>query len=80
MVGMSLLVPENCPHERFRSDAQVVQVTDRPGMYAITVRVRCAQCGNPFVFKGLKEGMDMQGAFSLENGLALRAPIYPFMP
>lgn len=50
-----------CKHEDFAAEVDVQRLED-VGRFAADVRIKCAQCGEPFRFLGLPCGIDLNGA------------------
>ena len=69
----------SCHHENFTADCDVRRVLDdREGgdltAFALDVRVRCADCGEPFGFRGVPCGVSVVGQpMRSADALELRA-------
>lgn len=68
--------PKDCAHEMFDCTCDVARVEDI-GRFMVDVRVRCLQCGVPFVFLGLPLGMDYNSATVSFDGQEARMGIAP---
>lgn len=70
-----------CPHERFEAWAGVNRLTAHEGGpvigYAADVRVRCADCAEPFKWVGVPTGSNPHRPCSSLDGHELRAPLRP---
>lgn len=67
---------DRCAHMNFTAQVKVARIEDK-GAFAADIRIRCAECGLPFQFLGLKPGVDMQGARVSIDGLEARMAICP---
>jgi len=71
-----------CEHKTFFADCIVVRHPDDSNLkkmvgYTLEVKVKCADCGLPFEFKGLPRGSaPFQPTVSFDN-TELRAPLRP---
>lgn len=65
-----------CKHMNFAADVAVARLEDT-GRFMADVRVRCADCGEPFQFLGLEPGLDRNGAMVSIDGLEARMAILP---
>ena len=50
-----------CKHGQFAAGVKIARLEDS-GRFMAEVRVRCAECGLPFEFRGLQPGLNMNGA------------------
>lgn len=70
-----------CQHENFACEVDVARMPAVEGgpakRYMADVRVRCADCGQPFRFLGLPMGCDLSGASVSVNGQEARLAILP---
>jgi hypothetical protein len=66
----------DCRHEQFDCECAVNRVEDI-GRFTVDVRVKCVQCGTPFVFLGLPLGMDYNSATVSFDGTEARMGIAP---
>lgn len=71
----------NCKHFNFAVLADFVRIADTPDAevtgYAADIHVQCADCGEPFLWKGLPLGVDPERPTASVDGKTLRAPIRP---
>ena len=72
----------DCLHERFAASVDVGRITSQEGeeppvRFTADVRIRCAQCGQPFRFIGLPHGLDLNGAAVSADGQEARLCILP---
>lgn len=63
-----------CAHEQFDSLVTVNRLEDSVRFVA-DVRIKCAQCGEPFRFLGLPTGLDLNGASVSVDGQEARLAI-----
>lgn len=68
--------PVECKHESFDCECAVNRLEDC-GRFMLDVRVRCLQCGAPFVFLGLPLGLDLNSASASPDGTEARMGISP---
>jgi hypothetical protein len=72
---------KQCEHMNFRIKANVFRLTKQDGGKAVRftadIRVMCADCGHPFVWKGLPYGYSPVQPMLSIDGQELRAPIEP---
>lgn len=74
-------MPNPCGHETFRADVQVGRLTKveggPPEGFTAEIRIRCIDCGEPFIFMGLPSGvLPNEPAVSVDMQEA-RMPIRP---
>ena len=70
--------PPACEHLEFDAEARIARLTDSVGVvtgFAADLRVSCAGCKEPFVWKGLEAGVDPNQPMVSIDGQELRAPI-----
>ena len=67
---------DRCAHMNFSANVAVNRIEDK-GRFAADIRIRCAECGLPFQFLGLKPGLDANGARVSLDGLEARMAICP---
>ena len=72
----------NCEHFRFLVSANVARLTEKEGgpavRFAMELKAECADCGQPFEFRGLPIGLNItDGAYVSPDGLELRTAIFP---
>lgn len=71
----------DCQHERFEARVDTTRLTSAPGGpvtgYTADVRIRCAQCGMPFRFLGLKPGASPTQPMVSVDATEARLPIAP---
>lgn len=67
-----------CPHMNFNARVAVNRLED-VGRFTADVTIECADCGEPFHFKGLPMGSSPDRPMVSVDGLELRAPIGPGM-
>lgn len=65
-----------CAHKDFVARVAVNRLEDT-GCFAADIRVRCAECEEPFRFLGLSPGVDFERPTVSIDGLELRCPIEP---
>lgn len=68
--------PPECDHPDFRADVAVHRLSDS-GRFNADVRIRCTACGTPFQFRGLRLGIDTDGARVSMDGQEARLAIVP---
>lgn len=72
-----------CPHGDFAAEVEVNRLTsgDEPGAsvtgYSATIRVRCAQCDEPFRWTGVQAGLMPDRPMCSVDETELRAPLRP---
>ncbi len=66
----------SCKHEAFNIDCKVARLED-VGKFQLDIKVICLQCKTPFQFKGLKIGLDLNGAMMSVDSLEARLAIVP---
>ena len=66
----------SCKHDSFDVHAMVNRIEDIKRFH-MDIRVKCADCGNPFRFIGLPMGLDFNSPTVEANGQEGRFPIYP---
>lgn len=70
-----------CPHEDFDAVVEVNRLTSEPGgpvtAYSADIRIRCAQCGEPFRWIGVQAGMRPDRPMVSVDETELHAPIRP---
>jgi hypothetical protein len=70
-----------CPHEDFRADVEVNRLTDVDGGpvtgYSADVRIRCAQCDEPFRWIGVQAGLNSGRPMVSVDETELHAPVRP---
>ena len=70
-----------CDHNEFKAKVNVTRLTDKDKVtgYLAEVKIKCAECGTPFAFKGLPMGLDLSGATvdpdRLQANLAIEPPL-----
>lgn len=71
----------SCEHMNFAATVGVGRLSKEEGgpitSYMADVRIRCADCGRPFQFLGLKPGIDTGGAAVSIDGLEARIALCP---
>jgi hypothetical protein len=65
-----------CYHHNFTANVTVNRIEDT-GRFMADVRIECADCGLPFSFKGLRAGLDCNGAAVSPDGLEGRFALAP---
>jgi hypothetical protein len=65
-----------CAHMNFSADVIVARLEDS-GRFMAEVKVKCADCGEPFQFLGLEPGLDLSGARVSIDGLEANMAIAP---
>ncbi len=67
-----------CEHEKFRSTVAVNRmVTGQQIDFMADVKVKCVDCGRPFVFLGLPKGLAFKGAAVSFDAEEVRLAIEP---
>ena len=70
-----------CPHEDFDANVEVNRLTAEPGgpvaAYSAGIRIRCAQCGEPFRWIGVQAGLKPDRPMVSVDETELHAPIRP---
>jgi hypothetical protein len=74
-----------CRHENFAADVAVNRIgeddpgntTGLPNHYSADIRVRCADCGEPFRWIGVPAGLSPAEPRSSADETELRAPLCP---
>lgn len=71
-----------CPHTEFAVHADVHRLVkgeddDTVTGYSVDVKVACAQCREPFCWRGVAIGASPRHPMTSVDGAELRAPIYP---
>ncbi len=74
---------EECLHEKFTANANVFRMPSEEGgvikSYTCDLAIQCAECGMPFMFKGVPFGVTpFQPTMSVDR-TELRIPIEPIM-
>jgi len=74
--------PQGCPHLNTHSEIDVIRITDDNPVDTVVafqadIRIRCEDCGDPFVFVGLPAGLSYYTPSTSPNGEEMRAPIAP---
>lgn len=71
----------SCEHETFVATVEVNRLTETEGGalagYSADIRVMCADCEEPFSFRGAPLGLSQYHPTQSVDGLELRAPIHP---
>ena len=67
---------KNCKHLNFHAHCEVARLEDT-GKFMLDLRVRCQDCRQPFQFKGLPPGLNMNGASMSVDGLTAQLAIVP---
>lgn len=65
-----------CKHLNFNTSVTVNRLEDA-GLFQADVTIVCADCGTPFAFKGLPQGLNLHGAATSPGGLEGRFTIVP---
>jgi len=65
-----------CRHEKIDAEVTVNRLEDA-GTFMADIRICCKDCGLPFSFKGLPQGLDMHGAATSPDGTEARCAITP---
>lgn len=65
-----------CDHKNFEVKVEVNRLSD-VGKFNMDVKVHCTDCGQPFKFKGLPVGVNLNGATCSFDGLEGRFAIEP---
>lgn len=74
-----------CPHGRFAAEVNVNRIgeddpgndTGLPNHYSADIRIRCADCGEPFRWIGVTGGLSPSQPMCSVDETELRAPIRP---
>ena len=66
----------DCRHEQFKADVAVNRLEDS-GKFIADIRVRCAQCDEPFRFIGVHAGLAFDRPMVSIDETELHAPIEP---
>lgn len=72
-----------CPHEDFAAEVDVNRLLDgqedgsAPRAYSASIRVCCAQCGEPFRWIGVPAGLRPDRPMVSVDETELRAPLRP---
>lgn len=70
-----------CEHNNFDAEVAVARVTSVDGGpvtgYSADIRVRCADCGEPFRWTGLKAGMSPRHPMCSIDETTMTAPLRP---
>lgn len=70
-----------CPHENFEATVVVGRLTETEGGtvagFSADIRVMCADCREPFCFRGAPLGLSQYHPTQSVDGLELRAPVHP---
>lgn len=70
-----------CPHEDFDASVEVSRLTGEDGgpvtAYSAGIRIRCAQCGEPFRWIGVQAGLKPDRPMVSVDETELRAPARP---
>ena len=71
-----------CNHSQFEANVNVKRLTDKDEVtgYLAEVKIKCAQCGTQFAFKGLPMGLDLYGATVDPDRLQANLAIEPTTP
>lgn len=69
--------PRECQHAVDFDAAVVVNKLKDSGQWMVDLRIRCAECGRPFAFLGLRPGLDMNGAACSVDGQEARLSLRP---
>ncbi|GLQ09272.1 hypothetical protein GCM10007913_12040 [Devosia yakushimensis] len=65
-----------CPHMNFEASVTVARLEDS-GRFMAEVKIKCAECGEPFQFLGLDMGLNLRGATVSADGLEANLAISP---
>jgi hypothetical protein len=65
-----------CPHLNFAAKVSVGRM-EESGRFMADITIHCADCNEPFHFKGLPCGLDLEGAAVSPDGLEARIAIAP---
>lgn len=65
-----------CPHRNFAANVEVNRIEDT-GRFMADIMIACTDCELPFAFKGLPQGLDIDGAAVSPGGLEGRFAITP---
>ena len=71
---------DTCKHDRLvevTTDFGRIENREGPDTFAADIRIKCADCGVPFRFKGLPGGSSPSKPMVSINGEELRAPMEP---
>lgn len=73
---------EECKHFNFHVAAKVGRLTDQDNSeivkhYMLDLKVKCVDCGLPFEFKGLPQGMSFFNPMTSPDNIEARMPIQP---
>ena len=66
-----------CEHENFRCTVEVNRLVNGHLDFSADVKIKCADCGRPFVFLGLPRGLALQGAAISFDAQEARLAIKP---
>ena len=66
-----------CEHENFRSTVVVNRLVNGHLDFSADVKIKCADCGRPFVFLGLPRGLALKGAAISFDAQEARLTIKP---
>jgi hypothetical protein len=73
--------PTECAHEEFEAAVDVNRLTEKEGggvsNFSADIRITCVQCGTPFHFIGVEQGLSFRRPMASADSLELRAPIGP---
>lgn len=72
---------ENCAHENFEANVAVGRLVENDGdtdphAFVANVTVRCADCGEPFLWRGLPYGVETEKPCVSLSGAEARLPIW----
>jgi hypothetical protein len=65
-----------CPHLNFSARVEVNRIEDT-GRFMADISISCSDCGLPFSFKGLPQGLDVEGATVSPGGTEGRFALAP---
>ncbi len=74
---------KDCEHKEFKANANVFRMPEEEGgvikSYSCDLKIECAECGMPFMFKGVPFGLTpAQPTMSIDR-TELRIPIEPII-
>lgn len=67
---------KSCEHTSFQTEATINRLEDSR-QFNMDVKVKCLDCGEPFMFLGLPMGLDLQGAAVSPDYTEARLAIAP---
>lgn len=68
-----------CQHEDFEAEVAVGRITGEEDgdvvAFVADVKIQCAECGEPFGFRGMPPGLSWEGPTRSPNALEARLPL-----